>query len=126
MTPVFGVVVLTMGRADFGRDLVATAEKLGEASPASHYRIGHLAAGSSVDLLFTFGEDAARIARGAVEGGMDPEAVMHTGDRERLRGMVGAALRDGDLVLVKASRGAELDLVVDDLVRMFGEDGVRA
>ena len=89
--------------------------ELGEASPSSHFRIGHFLSGMEVDLLFTFGDEAAAIARGAVEGGLDPEAVMHTGDRERLRAMVAEALRDGDVVLVKASRGMRLEGVAADI-----------
>ncbi len=101
-----------------GRRLVAVLGdmlELGEASPASHFRIGHFLSGMEVDLLFTFGDEAAAIARGAVEGGMDPEAVSHTGDRERLRAMVGGALRDGDVVLVKASRGMRLEVIAADI-----------
>ena len=89
--------------------------ELGGASPTSHFRIGHFLSGMEVDLLFTFGDEAAAIARGAVEGGMNPETVIHTGDRERLRAMVGRALRDGDVVLVKASRGMRLEGIAEDI-----------
>jgi UDP-N-acetylmuramoyl-tripeptide--D-alanyl-D-alanine ligase len=91
--------------------------ELGEASPGSHSRIGHLAAGSSIDLLFTYGEEAARIARGALEGGMDPEKVAHTGDRERLKAMVVGALREGDIILVKGSRGMRLEGIAAEIER---------
>jgi UDP-N-acetylmuramoyl-tripeptide--D-alanyl-D-alanine ligase len=89
--------------------------ELGEVSPASHFRIGHLAAASSVDLLFAFGEEAAQIARGALEGGMDPEKVAHTGDRERLKEMVLGALREGDVILVKGSRGMRLETIAAEI-----------
>jgi UDP-N-acetylmuramoyl-tripeptide--D-alanyl-D-alanine ligase len=91
--------------------------ELGEASAASHFRIGHLIAGSGLDLLFTFGEHAAQIARGAVEGGMDPEKVVHTGDRERLEATVMGALREADVVLVKGSRGMRLDEIAVEIER---------
>ncbi|MBI5577021.1 MAG: UDP-N-acetylmuramoyl-tripeptide--D-alanyl-D-alanine ligase [Deltaproteobacteria bacterium] len=91
--------------------------ELGEASPASHFRIGHLASASSVDLLFTFGEAAAHIARGAVEGGMDPGKVSHTGDRDRLKDMVLGAIREGDVVLVKGSRGMRLETIANEIER---------
>lgn len=83
--------------------------ELGEVSASSHFRIGHLVAGSGLDLLFAFGEFSAQTARGALEGGMDPETVAHTGDRERLKTMVLNALREGDIVLVKGSRGMRLE-----------------
>jgi UDP-N-acetylmuramoyl-tripeptide--D-alanyl-D-alanine ligase len=91
--------------------------ELGEASASSHFRIGHLVAGAGVDLLFTFGEEGARIARGALEGGMDPEKVAHTGDRDRLKAMVMDALREGDIVLVKGSRGMRLEEMAIEIER---------
>lgn len=89
--------------------------ELGEVSPASHFRIGHLSAASSVDLLFAFGEEAAQIARGALEGGMDPATVAHTGDRERLKEIVLGALREGDVILVKGSRGMRLETIAAEI-----------
>jgi len=93
--------------------------ELGEASASSHFRIGHLIAGAGPDLLFTFGEEAARIARGALEGGMDPEKVAHTGDRERLKAMVMCALQEGDVVLVKGSRGMRLEDMAIEIERKW-------
>jgi UDP-N-acetylmuramoyl-tripeptide--D-alanyl-D-alanine ligase len=93
--------------------------ELGAASAASHFRIGHLAAGCGLDLLFTFGDEAARIARGAIEGGMDPEKVAHAGDRDRLAAMVLSSLREGDVVLVKGSRGMRLDGIAAEIERKW-------
>ncbi len=91
--------------------------ELGEASPLSHSRIGHLVAGSGVDLLFAFGEETARLAQGAIEGGMDPENVVYTNDRKRLAAAVLSSLREGDIVLVKGSRGMRLDEIAKEIVR---------
>ncbi len=91
--------------------VLADMLELGEASPASHFRIGHLLAGMGVDLLFTFGEMAAHIGRGAREGGMPPVSIVHTDDRRALRDAVLAAVRSNDVVLVKGSRGMRLDEV---------------
>jgi UDP-N-acetylmuramoyl-tripeptide--D-alanyl-D-alanine ligase len=93
--------------------------ELGEASAASHFRIGHLIAGSGLDLLFTYGEEAAQVARGALEGGMDHEKVAHTGDRERLKAMVLGALQEGDVVLVKGSRGMRLEEMAIEIERKW-------
>lgn len=91
--------------------------ELGETSASSHFRIGHLLAGAGVSLLFAYGEEAARIAHGALEGGMDPARVAHTLDKDRLRTMVMDALRDGDIILVKGSRGMRLEDVAADIVK---------
>ncbi len=89
--------------------------ELGEGSPASHFRIGHLMASLGVSRLFSFGEDAAQTARGALEGGMDPAAIDHATDREALRTAVLGLLSEGDVVLVKGSRGMRLDEVTADI-----------
>jgi len=89
--------------------------ELGEASPASHFRVGHLMASLHVASLFAFGQEAAHAARGAREGGMEPSAIVEETDRERLRQAVRERVSPGDVVLVKASRGMRLDDVAKDL-----------
>jgi len=89
--------------------------ELGESAPASHYRIGHLMASLKVSRLLAFGPEAAHTARGAREGGMDPAAIRHTADREMLRDAVRGFLAEGDVVLVKGSRGMRLDEVAEDI-----------
>ncbi len=89
--------------------------ELGESSPASHFRIGHLAASLRIARLFAFGKEAAYAAHGAREGGMDPSAVVHVEDREALREAVRRFVSEGDVVLVKGSRGMRLDEVSSDI-----------
>jgi UDP-N-acetylmuramoyl-tripeptide--D-alanyl-D-alanine ligase len=89
--------------------------ELGESSPASHFRIGHLIAALPVDRLFAFGAGAAPAARGAKEGGMRDAAIDHTTDRGRLREAVRGFVAEGDVVLVKGSRGMRLDEVAADI-----------
>jgi UDP-N-acetylmuramoyl-tripeptide--D-alanyl-D-alanine ligase len=89
--------------------------ELGENAPASHFRIGHLIAGLSVDRLFAFGACAAHAAQGAKEGGMSGAAIDHTTDRGRLREAVRGFVAEGDVVLVKGSRGMRLDEVAADI-----------
>ena len=95
--------------------VLGTMLELGESSPASHFRIGHLLAAAEVDLLITHGEGGESIARGALEGGMDPGRVRHEADRPLLRAAVSEAVREGDLVLVKASRGMKLDEIAEQI-----------
>jgi UDP-N-acetylmuramoyl-tripeptide--D-alanyl-D-alanine ligase len=91
--------------------------ELGEASASSHLRMGRLIARAGIDVLVAHGCEAARTAQGAVEGGMDPKAVVHVEDRARLLEAVASALWDGDVVLVKGSRGMRLDEVSRNIER---------
>ena len=66
-------------------------------------------------MLFTFGESADFIARGAMLGGVDTESIFRNPDirRPELSGeMLLHSLRAGDTLLVKASRGAAAERVI--------------
>jgi UDP-N-acetylmuramoyl-tripeptide--D-alanyl-D-alanine ligase len=98
--------------------------ELGDATDAAHRLVGACAA-SHAELLVVVGDAAALIADGALQAGMAPSAVVRTADRDEARRVLLGSARDGDTILVKASRGAELDLLVDTLVRAAGT-GVHA
>jgi UDP-N-acetylmuramyl pentapeptide synthase len=51
---------------------------------------------------------------------MAPESVVRAADRDEAIAVLLASARDGDTILVKASRGAELDLLVEALTRAAG------
>ncbi|MGZ8448135.1 MAG: UDP-N-acetylmuramoyl-tripeptide--D-alanyl-D-alanine ligase [Candidatus Deferrimicrobiaceae bacterium] len=93
--------------------VLADMLELGEASGSSHFRIGHMLGGIKPDLLFTHGTEAAAIAGGAREGGLDPGRIMHVKERDALRGAVTAVLREGDVILVKGSRGMRLEEITE-------------
>jgi UDP-N-acetylmuramoyl-tripeptide--D-alanyl-D-alanine ligase len=99
-----------------GRRIAVLGEmlELGQGAVAGHREVG-VAAAATVDLLLTVGPGAAGIAAGAREAGLDKSRVIETRDPEAALDVLGRRLRDGDVVLVKASRGAELDRVVDAL-----------
>jgi UDP-N-acetylmuramoyl-tripeptide--D-alanyl-D-alanine ligase len=56
---------------------------------------------------------------------MDPARLIRARDAEAALEAVGPRLRDGDVVLVKASRGIGLERVVDGLRRELGEGARR-
>jgi UDP-N-acetylmuramoyl-tripeptide--D-alanyl-D-alanine ligase len=70
--------------------------------------------------LIVVGDDAALIADGALQAGMAPSEVVRVADRDEARQVLLGSARDGDTILVKASRGAQLDLLVEALVRAAG------
>jgi UDP-N-acetylmuramoyl-tripeptide--D-alanyl-D-alanine ligase len=90
--------------------------ELGDAADEEHRRVGVHAA-AVVDRLVVVGEEAGPIAEGALRAGLAQTALARAADRDAARDILLAELRDGDVVLVKASRGAALDVLVEALVR---------
>jgi len=88
--------------------------ELGDASEDGHRTVGEAAA-RTVDWLLVVGRDAAPIAEGALDAGMDPAHITTAPDVEAVVATLPPRLRSGDVVLVKASRGIGLDRVVDGL-----------
>jgi UDP-N-acetylmuramoyl-tripeptide--D-alanyl-D-alanine ligase len=88
--------------------------ELGAHSAALHEASGRAAAGAGLQRLFTVGGASARaLAAAAVQAGMPPAAVEWFESSEAAAGPVVSALRPGDLVLVKGSRGTRTDIVAD-------------
>jgi UDP-N-acetylmuramoyl-tripeptide--D-alanyl-D-alanine ligase len=99
-----------------GRRVAVLGEmlELGKGTTAGHREVG-TAAAATVDLLVVVGTGAAPIASGARAAGLDPSRILEARDREAALDLLRARLRDGDVVLVKASRGVELDILVEGL-----------
>ena len=90
--------------------------ELGERSAALHEACGRAAADAGFEVVVAVGGEAAQaLADGARAGGLPATAVstVPTGDETAERAP--AIVRDGDLILVKGSRGIGLDRVVDRL-----------
>ncbi len=104
-----------------GRRVAVLGEmlELGEGHEAGHREVGQAAA-RIVDLLVIVGEGAAGIAAGAREAGLEPERILRADDRAAALDLLRPRLAAGDVVLVKASRGIALDLLVDDLKAELG------
>ena len=58
--------------------------------------------------------------RSAVEAGLDSQVVRHLATSTEAADLVAMLVGEGDVVLVKGSRGVKTDLVVDRLVAMLG------
>jgi UDP-N-acetylmuramoyl-tripeptide--D-alanyl-D-alanine ligase len=105
-----------------GRHVAVLGEmlELGEAHEAGHLAVGE-AAGTVAELLVVVGHDAQGIVEGALGAGLDPARIHHVADDEDALEVLRPRLREGDTVLVKASRGIALDRVVDALRLELGE-----
>ncbi|MDA8425607.1 MAG: UDP-N-acetylmuramoyl-tripeptide--D-alanyl-D-alanine ligase [Treponema sp.] len=89
--------------------------ELGASSAAEHARVGKAAGRSSADALFFFGEET-RLAFEAARASGFRGLLVHETDFDRLRDTARAWLRPGDLVLLKASRGMELERLAESLI----------
>ena len=90
--------------------------ELGGQSVALHEDVGRAAARARVELLVTVGgAPAAALADAAVAAGLPRSAVRHFATSDEAAETVAAAVRAGDVVLVKGSRGVKTDRVVERL-----------
>jgi UDP-N-acetylmuramoyl-tripeptide--D-alanyl-D-alanine ligase len=90
--------------------------ELGPTSVDEHDAIGRLAVRLDIGKLIVVGSDAAAIHTGAyLEGSWGEESVLVADVAEALE-VLGRELRDGDVVLIKASRAAGLERVAEALL----------
>jgi len=95
--------------------------ELGDHAVALHEECGRAAAAARLRLLVAVGGPAARaLADAAIDAGMPASAVRHHASSTTAAEDVSQALRAGDLVLVKGSRGTRCDVVSDRLLQERG------
>jgi len=88
--------------------------ELGPEELSFHYEAGRKMP-SNVDLVVAVGPRSRSIVAGAEKAGFDAARLRHVDDAAAAAELLDAELREGDLVLVKASRGIGLDRVVTKL-----------
>jgi UDP-N-acetylmuramoyl-tripeptide--D-alanyl-D-alanine ligase len=97
--------------------------ELGTVHEEEHERIGAYAAGRGVDVVVAVGPDAAGIAAGAGAVPQWEGTTLTPVGRDEALAWVRKNAGAGDVVLVKASRGAALESVAEGLLE--GEEGSR-
>jgi UDP-N-acetylmuramoyl-tripeptide--D-alanyl-D-alanine ligase len=93
--------------------------ELGDGSLRAHERAGELLACSRADKIYLYGTEieaarrvleAARNSAGTADtGGHEAKQFLHTKDMDHLFRVLEEEIRDGDLVLLKGSRGCALE-----------------
>lgn len=94
--------------------------ELGSGSEEAHRAIGSLAA-SCVERLYLLGDMAGAVAIGAIEGGLPASAVIVARSHEEIAADLQENLIEGDVVLVKGSRGMRMEVVAEGLRRRVRE-----
>ncbi len=87
--------------------------ELGAESPHWHSELGARVARSGIDRLLTYGEHAHHTARGARSAGLPIHQIAAFREFEPLLAILDCWLADGDVVLVKGSRGMRMERVVE-------------
>lgn len=90
--------------------------ELGDESPKYHREVGAYAAQQNVDLLITIGEKAEDIARGFDAERKGAEALRFAA-KEDVYEKLDELFREGDVVVVKASRSLELEQIVERMMK---------
>jgi len=89
--------------------------ELGPITTTEHERVGELAARLPVDRLLAIGPDAKAIVVAAVREGVEPDAAVAYDDADAALADIVAHAEPGDVVLVKGSRIAGLEVLGDRL-----------
>jgi UDP-N-acetylmuramoyl-tripeptide--D-alanyl-D-alanine ligase len=95
--------------------------ELGELSAELHHEVGREAARSGVEAMVLVGTYAKAAAAGALEGGMGAAALAHFATTDEAVHGATALVREGDVVLVKGSRGMALERVVGALKERWSQ-----
>ncbi len=111
------------GRRGAGRAFAAlgTMAELGDAAPAAHRQAGELAGRLGVEAVVALGEHAEELAAGAAAAGIPAHRIRVAKSAEDAAEWLAAALRPGDWVLVKGSRAARMERVVEAMAALRGE-----
>ncbi len=86
--------------------------ELGEKTDMLHYELGKFCAGR-LDGLIAIGDKTRFVAKGAIDGGAES---VHYISRQSAAEFVNNNLREGDILLVKASRGMQFEKIIDAII----------
>jgi UDP-N-acetylmuramoyl-tripeptide--D-alanyl-D-alanine ligase len=89
--------------------------ELGSYEKKGHWQVGQKAAEVGVDLLVTIGSLAQYYREGALAQGMQENCIYHFTDRQAALTWLQTHVNTADVVLIKASRGMQLDKLAQDL-----------
>ena len=94
--------------------------ELGDFAAQAHYQAGAAAANSGVKILVAVGEWAETIKKGFIEQSDSGAEALAVENAEKASASVLERIRDGDVILVKASRLLHLETVVEAIVKVVG------
>ena len=93
--------------------------ELGAQAESLHRQVGVRAATANINKLLVTGDYADAVADGAKKAGMKSENIF-TGSQGKILNALKGSLKPGDWVLVKGSRGAHMETIVEGLKKWAG------
>jgi UDP-N-acetylmuramoyl-tripeptide--D-alanyl-D-alanine ligase len=110
------LVATTTPRAGRRFAVLGRMAELGDETAHAHDALGASVAAAGIDRLVVVGPDVAAIATGALRAGLAPEQVTEVADAAAAVHILAAELATGDVVLIKASRSADLQQIAQSLL----------
>jgi UDP-N-acetylmuramoyl-tripeptide--D-alanyl-D-alanine ligase len=100
--------------------------ELGSDTHRCHEELGECVAGTRIDRLLAFGDQADAVVGGALRAGMSPHTVADCHDIDSLLTVLDCWLAPGDVILVKGSRGMRMERIIQWLKQQGELPGKRA
>ena len=91
--------------------------ELGGESRSGHLEVGAFAGQKNIDLLIAIGKDAAYYAEGAADY-LDAARIQYFPNKEAFLPLLPKLLEEGDVVLIKASRGMKLEEIAARMMEL--------
>jgi UDP-N-acetylmuramoyl-tripeptide--D-alanyl-D-alanine ligase len=107
-----------------GRRIAVLGEmgELGAESESGHREVGEAAASLRIDELIAVGATAASIARAALKAGLEKSIAVHS--PQEAAELLEKSSAPGDLILVKGSRSARMERVIEEFAKNHQTEGV--
>ncbi len=97
--------------------VIGEMRELGGLANSAHTELGEHIAEHGVDFLVTVGEQTRLAAQGASEAGMSKDRITAVPSHEEAVDFLKKHIQTGDCILVKGSRGAKMEEVVEGLIQ---------
>ena len=90
--------------------------ELGEWTRQAHVDIGKSVVNNGINYLVALGQNSRHIAEGAADAGMSQRKIWTCDDINEANEYLKGLIRDGDVILVKGSRGMKMEGIVDFII----------
>ena len=90
--------------------------ELGNDSETMHKQAGEIISKTDIDFLITFGEKAKYIFEEAIKNNFSEDNAFHFNNKEKIVELLKNEIKKDDVVLVKGSRGMEMEKIVEKII----------